>query len=80
MSENESVTIRPVMLVVDDDANDLGSVEQELSKRYGADYCVECLASTDAVKKLQELGERENTRVALVLVDQRVRTRESKMG
>jgi len=80
MSENESVTIRPVMLVVDDDANDLGSVEQELSKRYGADYCVECLASTDAVKKLQELGERENTRVALVLVDQRVQTSEIENG
>src|SRR3954453_23548632 len=58
---------RPVLLAVDDDRGALDRIEQELTRRYGADYRVECIPSTaEAERRLEELRE-DGERGALVL-------------
>jgi thioredoxin reductase (NADPH) len=63
---------RPILLAVDDKAEDLERVERELGNRYGADYLVACETSAEAaLTRLRDLkaGGKE---VAVVLADQRM--------
>lgn len=61
---------KPILIVVDQDATALLFVEQELRKRYGADYEVICAASAEAaLSKLQALRD-EDRQVALICTDQ----------
>ena len=63
---------RPILLAVDDEAEDLERVERELGNRYGADYLVACETSAEAaLTRLRDLkaGGKE---VAVVLADQRM--------
>ncbi len=58
-----------VLLLVDDDPGALGTVEQELLKRYGADYRIVSHTSTEAaLNDLRELRDLD-TEVAVVLAD-----------
>src|SRR5215475_2692860 len=60
----------PVMLVVDDDPQTRGLVEEELRKRYGSDYQVICVDSAaDALGLLAKLRD-EQRPVAIVLAGQ----------
>jgi thioredoxin reductase (NADPH) len=61
---------KPVMLVVDEDTTQLRVVEQELSKRYSADYEVICEPS--AAEALGKLGALKNTdrQVAFLFADE----------
>jgi thioredoxin reductase (NADPH) len=59
-----------VLLAVDDDRGALARIEQELTRRYGADYRVLCIPSAaEAERRLEALRE-EGEQVALVLADQ----------
>jgi thioredoxin reductase (NADPH) len=61
---------RPVLMAVDDDPIALGIVQQELDKRYGADYRVICEADTEVgLRGLQRI-QADGGQVALVLADQ----------
>jgi thioredoxin reductase (NADPH) len=61
---------RPVVMAVDDDPAALRPVEEELRKRYGADYDVVCLTGPEAaLRELAGLGT-TGREVALVLADQ----------
>jgi thioredoxin reductase (NADPH) len=63
---------RPILLVVDDDANVLEAVVQDLRRHYGAEYRVMRAASGQAaLDTLAQLKER-NEPVALLLSDQRM--------
>jgi thioredoxin reductase (NADPH) len=65
-----SSTAKPVLLVVDDEAEARRKIGRELRKRYGSDYRVVCEGSAEAgMRKLREL-ERDGEEVALVLADQ----------
>ncbi len=58
---------KPIILAVEDDAQSLGMIGDELSGRYGRDYEVVSLRSCiDGRKTLEELT-RDGRRVALVL-------------
>jgi thioredoxin reductase (NADPH) len=61
---------RPVLMAVDDDPTALGMLQQELDKRYGADYRVIC--ETDVEAGLRDLRQIQAAggQVALVLADQ----------
>jgi thioredoxin reductase (NADPH) len=60
---------RPVLLTVDDDADDRAKIEHELYDRYGRSYRIVCEASAEAgmstLEKLRAAGEE----VAVVLAD-----------
>jgi thioredoxin reductase (NADPH) len=60
---------RPVLLAVDDDADDRAKIERELYDRYGRSYRIVCEASAEAgmstLEKLRAAGEE----VAVVLAD-----------
>src|SRR5215204_4336469 len=61
---------RPMLLVVDDEAEALRKIEHELNERYGSDYRVVGEGSAEAsLSKLRELEEAGEV-VALVLADQ----------
>ena len=61
---------KPVVLVVDDEADSLRALTQELESRYGAHYRIVARASaTDALATLAELRA-EDAAVPLVLADQ----------
>src|SRR5215216_5364277 len=61
---------RPILIAVDKDETSLLFVEQELRKRYGADYEVICNPSAEAaLSKLQALKD-EDRQVALLFTDQ----------
>ena len=61
---------RPTILVVDDDADALGRVEQELRRRYGADYLISVTTSpARALDELHALRD-DGGELALVLADQ----------
>jgi len=61
---------RPVLMAVDDDHAALRPVEDELRKRYGADYDVRCVTSPEAaLRELAAIGA-AGGEVALVLADQ----------
>ena len=48
---------KPVLVVVDEDPDVLGTTEQALGDRYGRDYCVEGFHSaTVALERLEQLG------------------------
>ena len=65
-------SFRPVILAVDDCPEDLGRVELELRKRYGADYRVVCERSPgQGMRKLRGLGA-SGERAALVIAAQRM--------
>ncbi len=60
----------PVLMAVDDDPAALRPVEEELRKRYDADYDVRCLTSPEAaLRELAAIGA-AGGEVALVLADQ----------
>ena len=61
---------KPVLLVVDDEAETLRKIEHELRERYGSDYRVVSEGSAEAsLRKLREFEEAGEV-VALVLADQ----------
>jgi thioredoxin reductase (NADPH) len=61
---------KPILIAVDKDETSLLFVEQELRKRYGADYEVICDPSAElALSKLQALKD-EDRQVALLFTDQ----------
>src|SRR5687768_14457623 len=60
---------RPVLMAVDDELAPLRLVQEELGKRYGADYDVRCLTSPEeALRSLAAVS--AGGEVALVLADQ----------
>jgi thioredoxin reductase (NADPH) len=62
--------VRPVLMVVDDEAVALRALEGELGKRYGADYQVVCAATPEVgLRRLEQLKD-DGGRLALVLADQ----------
>jgi thioredoxin reductase (NADPH) len=61
---------RPVLVAVDDDPAALGVLEQELRKRYGADYLVACQVDPRAALQALERIQADGGQVALVLADQ----------
>jgi thioredoxin reductase (NADPH) len=69
---NGPSAFRPTLLAVDDEPEELVSLERELEKRYGADYRVACEDSAEAgLKQLRDLKTRGED-VAVVLADQRM--------
>jgi thioredoxin reductase (NADPH) len=61
---------RPVLMAVDDDPAALGVLEQELGKRYGADYWVLCEVEAEAALQGLQRVQADGGQVALVLADQ----------
>jgi thioredoxin reductase (NADPH) len=61
---------RPVLLAVDDDPAALGVLQQELDKRYGADYRVICQGDAEAGLRGLERIQADGGQVALVVADQ----------
>jgi thioredoxin reductase (NADPH) len=63
-------SVKPVILVVDDDRDELDRIARELSLRYATHYEIICEISPDEGKQLlrQLLG--EGRKIALVLIDQ----------
>jgi thioredoxin reductase (NADPH) len=66
------MTVRPVILAVDDDAEVLAAIERDLRQQYRADYRIVAASSgeeaLEAVRTFKERG----TPIALFLVDQRM--------
>jgi thioredoxin reductase (NADPH) len=58
---------RPLLLAVDDDAEHLRLIRQELENRYGRDYRIVCVSTAPEVLRL--LDEAASGEVALLLVD-----------
>jgi thioredoxin reductase (NADPH) len=67
---DDAKRVRPAIVAVDDDARALRRIEDELTRRYGADYHVAC--STSALEALTRLDEirASGGPVAIVLADQ----------
>jgi thioredoxin reductase (NADPH) len=66
------MTVRPVILAVDDDAEVLAAVERDLRQRYRADYrIVSASSGEEALETVREFKAR-GTPIALFLVDQRM--------
>lgn len=66
------MTVRPVILAVDDDAEVLAAVERDLRQRYRADYRIVAASSgEEALETVREFKAR-GTPIALFLVDQRM--------
>ena len=70
MNTEESYMPKPVLLVVDDDADALANIEYELSKRYGDDYRIVCEGSAEAGIKTLEGCRSTREDVAIALADQ----------
>jgi thioredoxin reductase (NADPH) len=70
VSTSEPHTVKPVILAVDDDPDELSRIEHELSDRYGTYYRVICEDSAEAglevLRRLKEAGEE----VIVLLADQ----------
>jgi thioredoxin reductase (NADPH) len=63
---------KPVIMTIDDDAQVLGAIAQDLRRRYGADYrIVRAASGMEALDALQQLKERGDV-VALLLSDHRM--------
>ncbi len=66
------MTVRPVLLAVDDDAEVLAAVERDLRQRYRADYRIVAASSgEEALETVREFKAR-GAPIALFLVDQRM--------
>lgn len=65
-----SVSVKPLLLVVDDDLKELERIKEELFSRYARDYDIVCQSSPKEAKRL--LGELlvAGRQIALVLIDQ----------
>jgi thioredoxin reductase (NADPH) len=61
---------KPILLAVDKDETSLLFVEQELRKRYGADYEVICDPSAEAALSMLQALKDEDRQVALLFTDQ----------
>ncbi len=69
MERAEQAASRPILLVVDDEPESLARIEQELTRRYAADYEVVCASSTgDACASLGVMRT-QGREVAVVLAD-----------
>ncbi|MDP9223387.1 MAG: FAD-dependent oxidoreductase [Actinomycetota bacterium] len=62
--------VKPLMLVVDDDLDELGRIKEELFSRYAHHYDIECQSSPEAAKQLLREVLVEGRQIALVLMDQ----------
>ena len=62
--------VRPVLMAVDDEPAALAAIEEELGKRYGADYEVICAATAEAALDRLEQVKDDGRQLALVLADQ----------
>ena len=60
---------RPVLLAVDDDADDRAKIEHELYDRYGRSYRIVCEASAEAGMSTLETLRAAGEEVAVVLAD-----------
>jgi thioredoxin reductase (NADPH) len=68
--DDDAKRVRPAIVAVDDDARALRRIEDELTRRYGADYHVACCCSAlEALTTLHEIRARGEP-VAIVLADQ----------
>jgi thioredoxin reductase (NADPH) len=61
---------KPILIAVDKDETSLLFVEQELRKRYGADYEVICDPSAEAALSMLQALKDEDRQVALLFTDQ----------
>src|SRR5262245_39151126 len=61
---------KPILIAVDKDETSLLFVEQELHKRYGADYEVICDPSAEATLSMLQALKDEDRQVALLFTDQ----------
>jgi thioredoxin reductase (NADPH) len=61
---------KPILIAVDKDETSLLFVEQELRKRYGADYEVICDPSAEAALSLLQVLKDEERQAALLFTDQ----------
>ncbi len=61
---------KPVLLVVDDDADALANIARQLRDRYGGDYRIVCEGSAEAAMGALGGGEAAGEEVAVVLSDQ----------
>jgi thioredoxin reductase (NADPH) len=61
---------KPILMVVDNDETALLFVEQELRKRYGADYEIICDPSAEAALVVLQTLKEEDRQVALLFTDQ----------
>jgi thioredoxin reductase (NADPH) len=64
----------PLMLVIDDDPDMLGSIERELQDRYARHYRVVCLRSPTEARSLLKAEATEGAEVALVLAAESIGT------
>jgi thioredoxin reductase (NADPH) len=64
------VVAKPVLMVISDDREHRVLIEEELARRYGADYEVVCEGSADATEQVLERLRGEGRRLAVVLADQ----------
>lgn len=60
---------KPTLAVVDDNTDDLRTIERELRKRYSADYDIVCELSAEAALHQLEALKAAGTQVALLLAD-----------
>ena len=63
---------RPVLIAASDNAEDLVVIDNELTRRYGADYEVVSESSADSALAALERFERRDRQVAVVLADLRI--------
>ncbi|MDQ5814674.1 MAG: pyridine nucleotide-disulfide oxidoreductase, partial [Actinomycetota bacterium] len=61
---------RPLILVVDNDADSLRRTADELNRRYGSDYVVKCETSPEATLSFLDRARVENRGVALVFAEE----------
>jgi thioredoxin reductase (NADPH) len=68
--QTDQSAARPVLLAIDDDPKSLELLEEELRRRYAADYNIRCTSSPgEALAELEALRDR-GEQVAVVLADQ----------
>src|SRR4051794_3760936 len=70
MERTRPVARRPVLLAVDDERRQLDRIQDELCRRYAADYRVVCCSSATAALRELEGLRAAGEQVALVLADQ----------
>jgi thioredoxin reductase (NADPH) len=68
--EPRSMSMKPLILVVDDDTEELARIRRELHARYARHYDVKCQTSHEEGERLVERVLGEGREVALVLTDQ----------
>ena len=61
---------KPILIAIDKDEAALLFVEQELHKRYGADYEVICVSSAEEALSILQVLKDEDRQVALIFTDQ----------